>query len=113
MIVFELKEEYKKELKYYESTKQFFYYDGDIGQKTIVKDIEEKTLLKGITDGKIAIFPIYEKQKMDVVDGHVKLGFTVYFMSYTKFLDFRKVYINNCINAENLVKAEIKQNELF
>lgn len=113
MTVFELREEYKKVLKYYENTKQFFFYDGDIGKKTIVKDIEEKTLLKGITDGKIAIFPIYEKQKMDVVDGHAKLGFTVYFMSYTKFLDFKKVYINNCVNAENLVNAEIRQNELF
>lgn len=112
MVVYELREEYKKELKYYENTRQFFYYEGDIGRRTIVKDIEEKTLLKEITEGKTAVFPIYEKQRMNIVDGHKDLGFKIYFMRARAFNSFKAYYIDRCVNIPSKMK-ESKQGKLF
>ena len=91
MQVFKLKEKYKhSELLNRNNTKELFYYEGDIARLT---DTEEKTckeLVELVQSGKIAIFPIWEKQKMDNIRGHIYYGFDIYFMKYKDFMSWTK-----------------------
>ena len=96
MYVFKLKEKYKhSELLYRNNTSELFYYVGDVAT-----DIEEKTnkeLVELVQSGKIAIFPIWKKQKMDIINHHIYYGFDIYFMQYKDFRDWSKWYTENCV----------------
>lgn len=96
-------------LKYIRNTRELFYYEG-------FEVEEEKTfteLVKLIQDGKIAVFPIYEKQEIDNIKNHIEYGFTVYFMSYRQFIEFRNKYISECIELTiDSWKEEERQPEL-
>lgn len=100
-------------LKHRRNTRELFYYEGDLSVFTVE---EEKTfieLVKLVQDGKIAVFPIYEKQETDNIKGHIEYGFTVYFMSYRQFIEFRNKYISECIELTiDSWKEEERQPEL-
>lgn len=62
MYVFKLKENYKhSELLYRNNTRELFYYAGDIATDTEEKTYKE--LVELVQSGKIAVFPIWKKQK--------------------------------------------------
>jgi len=71
-----------------------------------IKDIE---LFKGVTEGKIAVFPRYKRQDMQVVENYFKLGFTCYIMGYRDYCKFKKSYIEKCINIADKTTVEGKQ----
>ena len=71
--------------------------------------IEDTKLFKGITDGKIAIFPRYKRQDMQIVENYFKLGFTCYIMNYKDYCKFKKSYIEKCINITSKTTVEGKQ----
>ena len=96
MKVFKLKENYKhSELVYRNNTRELFYYVA-----AIATDMEEKTykeLAELVQSGKIAVFPIWKKQKMDIIIHHIYYGFDIYFMPYKDFMNWSKWYTENCV----------------
>lgn len=96
MTVFKLKENYKhSELVHRNNTRELFDYAGDI-----VIDTEEKTykeLFALVQSGKIAVFPVWKSQKMDIINHHIYYGFDIYFMPYKDFRDWSKWYTENCV----------------
>ena len=98
MQVFKLKENYKhSELLYRNNTRELLYYEGDIARFTDTEEKTYKELVELVQSGKIAIFPIWEKQKMDNIRGHIHYGFGIYFMQYKDFRDWSKWYMENCV----------------
>ena len=105
-------------------------YDGLIARYNNSKDLYEctkdnkdrlvhggqtfKELTNKILDGKIAVFPIWEKQETENIEGHIKYGFSVILLHYRDYLNFVEYYKENAveINKENVLK-ELKQKELF
>ena len=73
-----------------------------------------KELTNKILDGKIAVFPIWEKQETENIEGHINYGFTVILLKYRDYLNFAEYYKENAveINKENVLN-ELKQKELF
>ena len=73
-----------------------------------------KELTQRVIDGKIAVFPIWEKQETENIEGHINYGFSVVLLKYRDFNNFVEYYKENAIeiNKENVLK-ELKQKELF
>ena len=73
-----------------------------------------KELTQRVLDGKIAVFPIWEKQETENIEGHIKYGFTVILLRYKDYNNFVEYYKENAveINKENVLK-ELKQGKLF
>ena len=71
--------------------------------------IEDTKLFTDITDGKIAIFPRYKRQDMQIVENYFKLDFTCYIMNYKDYCKFKKSYIEKCIDITNSDTEEGKQ----
>ena len=73
-----------------------------------------KELTQRVIDGKIAVFPIWEKQETENIEGHIKYGFSVILLKYRDFNNFVEYYKENAveINKENVLK-ELKQGKLF
>lgn len=98
----------------YNSSKDMFFcmrYNKD----KIVEGCQTfKELTQKILDGKIAVFPIWEKQETQNIEGHLNYGFTVILLHYRDYLDFVEYYKENAveINKENVLQ-ELKQKELF
>ena len=98
MYVFKLKENYKhSSLVYRNNTRELFYYEGDLARFTDTEEKTYKELAELLQSGKIAIFPIWEKQKMDIINHHIYYGFDIYFMRYKDFRDWSKWYTENCV----------------
>lgn len=98
MQVFKLKENYKhSELIHRNNTRELLYYEGDIARFTDTEEKTYKELVELVQSGKIAIFPIWGKQKMDNIRGHIHYGFDIYFMPYKDFMDWSKWYLENCV----------------
>ena len=99
MYVFKLKENYKHSelLLCRNNTRDLFCTE--VGLATLT-DTEEKTykeLTELLQSGKIAIFPIWGKQKLDNIRGHIHYGFDIYFMRYKDFNAWAKWYMKNCV----------------
>ena len=114
MILFRLKSEYYKILKYRYllSSKEFFMYVGDLGRMTDTVDLSVEEIIEDVQNGKTAIFPISASQRMDVVDGHANLGMDIYFMRARDFNNFKAYYTDRCINIPSRAR-ELKQGKLF
>ena len=98
MQVFKLKENHKHSVFLYRNnTRELFYYEGDIARLTDTEEKTYKELTELLQSGKIAIFPIWGKQKMDNIRGHIHYGFDIYFMRYKDFRDWSKWYMKNCV----------------
>ena len=98
MYVFKLKENYKhNDYLYRNNTKELFNYEGDIARFTDTEEKTYKELTELLQSGKIAIFPIWEKQKMDNIRGHIHYGFDIYFMQCKDFMSWSKWYMENCV----------------
>ena len=98
MQVFKLKENLKhSELMYRNSTRALFSYEGDTARFTDTEEKTYKELAELLQSGKIAIFPIWEKQKMDNIRGHIYYGFDIYFMTYSHYNAWAKWYMQNCV----------------
>ena len=98
MYLFKLKENYKhSELVYRNNTRELFYYEGDIARFTDTEEKTYKELAELVQSGKIAVFPIWEKQKMDIIIHHIYYDFEIYFMRYKDFFDWSKWYTENCV----------------
>jgi hypothetical protein len=105
-------------------------YDGLIARYNNSKDLfectkyNEKRLVAGaltfkeltqrVIDGKIAVFPIWEKQETGNIEGHIKYGFTVILLKYRDYNNFLEYYKENAVelNKENVLK-ELQQEKLF
>ena len=105
-------------------------YDGLIARYNNSKDLfectkhNEKRLVSGcltfkelterVIDGKIAVFPIWEKQETENIEGHLNYGFSVVLLKYRDYNNFVEYYKENAveINKENVLK-ELKQGKLF
>ena len=91
MQVFKLKENHKHSVFLYRNnTRELFCYEGDIARLTDTEEKTYKELTELLQSGKIAIFPIWGKQKMDNIRGHIHYGFDIYFMRYKDFRDWSK-----------------------
>ena len=98
----------------YENTRELFFYTRNDEKKLVSGALTFKELTQRVIDGKIAVFPIWEKQTVENVEGHIKYGFTVILLKYKDFNNFVEYYKENAveINKENVLK-ELKQRELF
>lgn len=98
MQVFKLKENYKhSKLLFRNNTRELFNDKGDIARLTDTEEKTYKELTELLQSGKIAIFPIWGKQKMDNIRGHIYYGFDIYFMQYKNFNNWSKWYMENCV----------------
>lgn len=61
------------------------------------EEIELKTIFTEITQGKIAVFPIWEKQTVEQINNFIDLGFTCYLLKYRDFVKFRELYLEECV----------------
>lgn len=84
------------------------------GDKVLeAEEITEEKLLNLVNSGKIAVFPVNKNTDTFLLCNHNKMNIKPYLMKNKLFEAFKKDYINKYVEAENLVNAEIKQNELF
>lgn len=118
MQLFRLNDEYRTEnnikyLQQFNSTKELFYYEGDIARRTTTEERTQEEIEKLVESGKIAIFPIYAKQGIENIIGHIKMDFTIYFMSYSNFEEFKKKYIENCVNPSKVLEEDRQQEFQF
>ena len=105
MYVFKLKENYKhSELLYRNNTRDLFCTKVGLALLTDREERTYKELTELLQSGKIAIFPIWGKQKMDNIRGHIYYGFDIYFMRYKDFKNWSKWYMENCV--ELLIEEE-------
>lgn len=90
MEIFKLKETFYKKLSG-NTTKDLFYYDGDITNKTVTveKTIDE---IIQLVIGKAVVFPIDARYKIAQVKSYIESGFTIYFMRSKDFSNFKKIY---------------------
>lgn len=65
-------------LKHRRNTRELFYCEGDLSAFTVEEEKTFPELVKLMQDGKIAVF-------------------TVYFMHYRQYIEFRNKYIKDCI----------------
>ena len=98
----------------YKNTKDLFICTKDNEKRLRSGALTFKELTQRVIDGKIAVFPIWEKQTVENVEGHIKYGFTVILLRYKDFNNFVEYYKENAveINKENVLK-ELKQGKLF
>lgn len=76
-------------------------------------EMTEEKLFNLVNSGKIAIFPVNKNTDTFPLCTHNKMNIRPYLMKNKLFETFKKDYIYKYVEAENLVNAEIKQNELF
>ena len=101
-----------------ENTKNLFenyiesYYS--TGKKVLeAEEITEEKLFSLVNSGKIAIFPVNKNTDTFLLCNHNRMNIKPYLMKNRLFETFKKDYLSKYVEAENLVNAEIKQNELF
>ena len=98
----------------YNNSKDLFICAKD-NEKRLVSGVWTfKELTQRVLDGKIAVFPIWEKQETENIEGHIKYGFSVILLKYRDYNNFVEYYKENAveINKENVLK-ELKQGKLF
>ena len=104
-------EQYHGEIIRFENTKDLF-----VSWKNILVNKYEtfKELTCEVMEGKIAVFPVWEKQDTINIEGHLNYGFDVILLKYREYNNFVEYYKENAveINKENVLK-ELKQKELF
>ena len=88
--------------------------DRDNEKRLLLLSQTFKELTQRVLDGKIAVFPIWEKQETENIEGHINYGFSVILLKYRDYNNFVEYYKENAveINKENVLK-ELKQRELF
>ena len=98
----------------YNNSKDLFECMKDNEKRLVAGSQTFKELTQKIIDGEIAVFPIWDKQETENIEGHIKYGFSVILLHYRNYLDFVEYYKENAveINKENILK-ELKQGELF
>ena len=98
----------------YNNSKDLFECTRDNEKRLVSGALTFKELTQRVLDGKIAVFPIWEKQKTENIEGHIKYGFSVILLKYGDYNNFVEYYKENAveINKENVLK-ELKQKELF
>lgn len=98
----------------YHNSKDLFICTKDNEKRLVSGALTFKELTQRVIDGKIAVFPIWEKQETENIEGHIKYGFTVILLKYRDFNNFAEYYKENAveINKENVLK-ELKQGKLF
>ena len=98
----------------YNNSKDMFLCMKDNKDRIVEGSQTFKELTCKILDGKIAVFPIWEKQETENIEGHINYGFSVILLRYRDYNNFVEYYKENAveINKENVLK-ELKQKELF
>jgi hypothetical protein len=98
----------------YNNSKDLFICTKDNAKRLVLCSQSFKELTQRVLDGKIAVFPIWEKQETENIEGHIKYGFSVILLKYRDYNNFVEYYKENAveINKENVLK-ELKQRELF
>jgi hypothetical protein len=98
----------------YNNSKDLFECTKDNEKRLVSGALTFKELTQRVIDGKIAVFPIWEKQETENIEGHIKYGFSVILLKYRDYNNFLDYYKENAveINKENVLK-ELKQKELF
>jgi hypothetical protein len=98
----------------YSDSKDLFICTKDNEKRLASGALTFKELTQRVLDGKIAVFPIWEKQETENIEGHIKYGFSVILLKYRDYNNFVEYYKENAveINKENVLK-ELKQKELF
>jgi hypothetical protein len=98
----------------YNNSKDLFICTKDNEKRLVSGALTFKELTQRVIDGEIAVFPIWEKQETENIEGHIKYGFTVILLKYRDYNNFVEYYKENAveINKENVLK-ELKQGKLF
>ena len=98
----------------YNNSKDLFECTKDNEKRLVSGALTFKELTQRVLDGKIAVFPIWEKQETENIEGHIKYGFSVILLKYRDYNNFVEYYKENAveINKENVLK-ELKQGKLF
>lgn len=96
-------------LQKYNSSKAFYNYCTGLYKYV---EIPENELFSGVESGKIAIFPVYEKQDTNIILWHYENNFDCYLMSYRDFIALKKRYIDSLV-ISTPEHEEIKQQSLF
>lgn len=98
----------------YNNSKDLFECTKSNEKKLVSGALTFKELTQRVLDGKIAVFPIWEKQETENIEGHINYGFSVILLKYRDYNNFVEYYKENAveINKENVLK-ELKQRELF
>ena len=98
----------------YNNSKDLFICTKDNTKRLVLCSQSFKELTQRVLDGKIAVFPIWEKQETENIEGHIKYGFSVILLKYRDYNNFVEYYKENAveINKENVLK-ELKQGKLF
>lgn len=98
----------------YNNSKDLFLCTKDNKNGLLLLSQSFKELTQRVLDGKIAVFPIWEKQETENIEGHIKYGFSVILLKYKDYNNFVEYYKENAveINKENVLK-ELKQGKLF
>lgn len=98
----------------YNNSKDLFECTKDNEKRLVSGALTFKDLTQRVLDGKIAVFPIWEKQETENIEGHIKYGFSVILLKYGDYNKFSEYYKENAveINKENVLK-ELKQGKLF
>lgn len=98
----------------YNNSKDLFICTKDNEKRLVSGALTFKELTQRVIDGKIAVFPIWEKQETENIEGHIKYGFSVILLKYRDYNKFSEYYKENAveINKENVLK-ELKQGKLF
>lgn len=89
------------------NTREFFDEWIDTRNFLSFVDIDYSKLIEKIQDGKIAIFPIDKRQYTTNIVNHIKYGFTVYLLQSEEFDEFKKNYIEDCVNSSKVMTEEI------
>lgn len=98
----------------YNNSKDLFLCTKDNKDRIVQGCQTFKDLTNKVLSGKYAIFPIWERQETQNIEGHLNYGFSVILLKYRDYLNFVEYYKENAveINKENVLK-ELKQKELF
>lgn len=98
----------------YSNSKDLFICTKDNEKRLVSGALTFRELTQRVIDGKIAVFPIWEKQTVENIEGHIEYGFTVILLKYRDFNNFAEYYRENAveINKENVLE-ELKQGKLF
>ena len=98
----------------YNNSKDLFECTKDNEKRLVAGGLTFKELTQRVIDGKIAVFPIWEKQETENIEGHIKYGFTVILLKYRDYNNFLDYYKENAVelNKENVLK-ELQQGKLF
>lgn len=96
-------------LQKYASSKAFYKYCTGLYKRV---EIPENELFNGVQSGKIAIFPVYENQNMDIILFHYKNNFDCYLLPYRDYMQLKKHYVDSLV-LSTPEHETIKQQSLF